>query len=67
MTMRQPQMSRRARDTTQSLYQCVFTDCGSVHHADDSAAVNIGKRFLREKVVVGRYFARLYVEASVLA
>jgi hypothetical protein len=65
--MRQSQMSRRARNTTQSLYQCVFTDCGSGHHAGDSAAVNIGKRFLREKVVVGRYFARLYVEASVLA
>ena len=51
MTMRQPQASRRAKDTSQSLYQCVFTDCGSSHHADEGAAVNIGRKFLREKVV----------------
>jgi hypothetical protein len=50
MTMRQPHPSTRAKDTTQSMYQCVFTDCGSSHHADEGAAVNIGRKFLREKV-----------------
>jgi len=51
MTMRQPQASTRARDTTQSMYQCAFTDCGSWHHADEGAAVNIGRKFLQEKIV----------------
>ena len=48
--LRQPHISRQSRDTTQSIYHCLYIDCGKVQHADQNAAVNIGRRFLEELV-----------------
>lgn len=39
--MRQPQLSARSRDTSQSWYSCVFVDCQHEMHADENAAINI--------------------------
>ena len=49
--LRQPPRSKQSRDTTQSTYHCVYADCGYVGHADENAALNIGRRFLEERVV----------------
>lgn len=51
LNLRQPPTSRQSRDTTQSVYQCLYVDCGKRDHADENAARNIGKRFLTEKVL----------------
>lgn len=47
--LRRAPKSLQSKDTTQSQYFCVFKDCdwnGHGHHADENAAVNIGRRFL---------------------
>ena len=47
--MRRQPKSLQSRDTSQSRYFCVFTDCrchNKEQHADINAAVNIGRRFL---------------------
>ena len=49
--LRRPPKSLQTKDTSQSRYFCVFTDC-SCHnkeqHADVNAAINIGRRFLKD-------------------
>jgi hypothetical protein len=42
---RQKNPSQMAQDTTQSRFQCLFTDCGVTYHADAGAAINIGRKF----------------------
>ncbi len=49
-TMRQKNPYIMARDTTQSRFQCAFSDCGQTYHADQGAAVNIGRKFLAERI-----------------
>ncbi|MCY4388557.1 MAG: type V CRISPR-associated protein Cas12c [Desulfurellaceae bacterium] len=44
--MRQQPQSEMSPDTTQARFTCVYTDCGFEGHADENAAVNIGRRFL---------------------
>jgi len=49
-TMRQKNPNVMARDTTQSRFQCTFADCGATYHADEGAAINIGRKFFRERI-----------------
>lgn len=47
--MRRQPKSLQSKDTSQSRYFCVFTDCpchNKEQHADINAAINIGRRFL---------------------
>lgn len=47
--MRRQPKSLQSKDTSQSRYFCVFTDCcchNQEQHADINAAINIGRRFL---------------------
>ena len=50
--LRQPPRSKQSRDTTQSVFHCLYEDCQSVTHADQNAAINIGRRFLTENVAL---------------
>jgi len=43
--LRQPQESTRSRDTTQSIYECIFEDCGHRMHADENAGINIVRKW----------------------
>lgn len=43
--LRQAPVSRQVKDTSVSVYQCVYEDCAQKQHADENAAVNIGGRF----------------------
>lgn len=56
--MRQAPRSEMSPDTTQSRFTCVYVDCGYEGHADENAAVNIGRRFL-ERVDTDKSAARL--------
>lgn len=47
--LRRPPKSLQSKDTSQSRYFCVFKDCAMHNveqHADENAAINIGRRFL---------------------
>lgn len=44
--MRQQPRSEMSPDTTQARFVCVYEDCGFEGHADENAAINIGRRFL---------------------
>lgn len=44
--LRRPPESLRSRDTTQSQYRCVFADCLAEQHADENAAINIGRKLM---------------------
>ncbi len=49
--LRRPPKSLQTKDTSQSRYFCVFTDCdchNKEQHADVNAAINIGRRFLQD-------------------
>ena len=48
--MRRAPVDTRSKDTTQSRYICVYADCGKTRHADENAAINIGKRFVESLV-----------------
>lgn len=48
--LRRPPPSRQSKDTTQSIYQCLYDDCRNQMHADINAALNIGRRFLEERI-----------------
>lgn len=48
--LRRPNPSLQSPDTTQSRYHCVYTDCDFEGHADVNAAINIGVKFLNERV-----------------
>ena len=43
--LRHKPCSKKSPDTTQSRYRCLYTDCGYQGHADENAAINIGRRF----------------------
>lgn len=45
------QESMRSKDTSQSRYRCLFSDCGHEMHADENAAINIGYKWFTEKLV----------------
>lgn len=48
--LRRPPKSLQIRDTSQSLYFCVFKNCqfhNREQHADINAAINIGRRFMK--------------------
>ena len=47
--LRQPQDSVRSKDTTQSRYFCPFEDCQSQMHADENAAINIVRKWVKDK------------------
>jgi len=49
---RQKNPNQIAKDTTQSRFQCLFTDCGVTYHADAGAAINIGRKFFSTVVDV---------------
>jgi RNase H-fold protein (predicted Holliday junction resolvase) len=49
-SMRQRSPLEMARDTTQSQFHCLFNDCRKTYHADQGAAVNIGRKFLKERL-----------------
>ena len=51
--MRQAPKSEMSPDTTQARFVCVYEDCGWEGHADENAAVNIGRRFL-ERIDIER-------------
>jgi hypothetical protein len=47
--MRRAPLSLQSKDTTQSQFHCVFENCDNHNkgvHADENAAVNIGRRLL---------------------
>lgn len=46
--LRRPPDSTMSRDTAQSRYRCLYKDCGWQGHADENAAINIGRRFLEK-------------------
>lgn len=46
-TLRQQPLLRNQHDTTQSRYQCLYENCATTYHADEGAAINIGRKFLR--------------------
>lgn len=43
--LRRPPRFRQSSDTTQSRYFCPYADCRYKAHADENAAINIGRRF----------------------
>ena len=45
-TLRQQTLLRNQPDTTQARYQCLYEDCATTYHADEGAAINIGRKFL---------------------
>ena len=49
--LRFKQPSSRSKDTSQSSYRCLYTDCGHSMHADENAAINIGLKWVRVKLV----------------
>lgn len=48
--LRRPNHSTQSNDTSQSQYHCLYVDCDWSGHADENAAINIGKRFLLERL-----------------
>ena len=48
--LRQGQQSTRSRDTTQSIYECAYTDCGNKMHADENAAINIAQKWISDRL-----------------
>jgi len=51
--MRQAPKSEMSPDTMQARFVCVYEDCGFDGHADENAAINIGRRFL-ERIDIER-------------
>jgi hypothetical protein len=49
--IRHGQKSLRSKDTTQSVYSCVFDDCGHTMHADENAAINIVRKWVGDKEI----------------
>jgi transposase len=48
--LRHRQESTRSKDTSQSRYRCLFFGCGHSMHADENAAINIGYKWLTQKI-----------------
>ncbi len=49
-TNRQKSFDLRSSGSTQSRFQCLFADCLVTYHADAGAAINIGRKFIEDKV-----------------
>ncbi len=47
--LRQPQQSTRSKDTTQSMYKCIFLGCQNSIHADENAAINIVRKWVLDR------------------
>ena len=56
--MRQAPPSEMSPDTSQARFVCVYENCGFSGHADENAAINIGRRFLNERIDVQASAAR---------
>ena len=53
-TNRQKAFDMRSSGSSQSRFQCLFVDCMATYHADAGAAINIGRKFIADKIdVVG--------------
>lgn len=50
-SLRRSDPARTHRETRQSRYCCLYADCGCEGHADEFAAINIGRKFLVERLV----------------
>jgi hypothetical protein len=48
--VRQAPDSTRSRDTKQSEHHCPYSDCGHTMHADENAAINIGRKWMAWKL-----------------
>jgi hypothetical protein len=49
-TNRQKAFDMRSSGSSQSRFQCLFSDCLVTYHADAGAAVNIGRKFISDKI-----------------
>jgi hypothetical protein len=49
-TNRQKSFDLRSAGSSQSRFQCLFVDCLATYHADAGAAINIGRKFIEDKV-----------------
>ncbi len=49
--LRRKPRSKKSKDTTQSLYYCAIDGCGHSMHADENAAINIVRKWLRERKI----------------
>jgi hypothetical protein len=49
-TNRQKAFDMRSSGSSQSRFQCLFVDCMATYHADAGAAINIGRKFIEDKV-----------------
>ncbi len=50
--LRRPTVSMMSGDTTQARYVCLYTDCDFTGHADENAAINIGWKYLTERIAL---------------
>ena len=57
--MRQPPKSEMSPDTTQARFVCVYENCDYDGHADENAAINIGRKFIREKIDIEKSKAKM--------
>jgi len=48
-SVRRPNPSRTAKDTTQSIFVCPYVDCAASRNADENAAENIARRWLERQ------------------
>ncbi len=48
--LRRPPKNVMTKDTTQSRYTCLYKNCSWTGHADENAAINIGRRYLAERI-----------------
>jgi hypothetical protein len=49
-TNRQKSFDLRSSGSSQSRFQCLFADCLATYHADAGAAINIGRKFIEDKI-----------------
>jgi hypothetical protein len=49
-TNRQKAFDMRSSGSSQSRFQCLFADCMATYHADAGAAINIGRKFIADKI-----------------
>jgi hypothetical protein len=42
----------RSSGSSQSRFQCLFADCMATYHADAGAAINIGRKFVADKIAL---------------
>lgn len=57
--MRQHPKSEMSPDTTQARFVCVYEDCDYDGHADENAAINIGRKFIREEIDIEKSKAKM--------